>query len=473
MSTSTAMPVFRDFPERFRGSVFRPGDTGYDDARRIFNLRRMSTPALIARCADVADVQASMRYAAEHGTPVAVRGGGHLDGYAAPEGALVLDMSGMRGVTVDPERRVVRAEAGVLLGEFDRATQEHGLATTTGTVTHTGIAGLTLGGGVGFLMRRFGTTVDNLLCCDLVTTGGEAITASADEHPDLFWALRGGGGNFGVVTSFEYRLHPVGPEVARAMLIYPLDQAAEILAQLEEYMRDAPREVMSIVALAPARGLPVPDDLTDKPALIVIAGHTGNPDLAERDLAPVLDAGVPAVKVVERVPYTELNATLDALAPWDHRLHTRGGFLPGLGDEVISLMVERAAQAPPPCGPTPNTALAMWSMGGAVHDFPEDSTAFSRTDARWIFEALAVWQDQGADEAHIAWVDSVDAAMREHRLPNAYINLGAAADPDWLHDAYGGAARYDRLLKAKAQWDPGNLLRFNKNIRPRAAAVSG
>ncbi|EFC81451.1 FAD-binding oxidoreductase [Parafrankia sp. EUN1f] len=460
------MTAFSDFPGSFRGPVLRPGDSGYDSAREIFNRRAMSTPALIARCADAQDIQTAMRYAARNRMPVAIRGGGHMtEGFAAPRDALVLDMSLLRAVTVDPERRLVRAQPGVLLGEFDRATQRHGLATTAGTVTTTGVAGLTLGGGVGFLMRQFGVTVDNLVSCDVVTAAGEVVQASETENPDLFWALRGGGGNFGVVTSFQYRAHQVGPEVVRGRLIYPIDQAAELLPRIGEYLHTAPRDVMAILALGTGPDLPeMPDSVRAKPALIVILGYTGNPAMADRVLEPLERFGKPAVRLIEKTAYTVLNSTLDVLAPWQRSWHTTGGYLSGLTEDVAVLLVEKAIEAPT-LGPTSATGVALWAMGGAVEDVAEESMAFSRANAAYIFEAIANWQDPGHAEPLTGWVDSLAAAIRPHRLPNAYINLGVADRPDWLRDAYG-AAKYQRLVELKTRWDPDNLLRFNKNISP-------
>ena len=454
------------FAPGFGGELLRDGDAGYDEARHIFNSRLKGRPELIARATGVADVERTMRWAHETGTPVAIRGGGHMDGYAAPDGAVLLDLSQLRGIEVDGEARVARAEAGVLLGELDAATQAHGLATTAGTVTHTGVAGLTLGGGVGFLMRRFGVTVDNLLSCEVVTTAGKRLTASEEENADLFWALRGGGGNFAVVTRFEYRLHELGPDVARGLMVYPLEQAPAVLRNLDEYMRTAPRQAMIIAALTQARGLPVPPDLAGKPALILIIGYTGDPDEAEAALAPVLECGEPALSKVERTAYTTLNGTLNQLAPWDHRWHLRGGYLEGLGDKVIEGFVASAEAAPTTTDVAPpNATIAVWSMGGAMDDFAEDSVAFSRVGARWFYEAVGAWKSNDDDDAHIAWADDIDAFMAPHRLSNGYINLGTSADPNWLRNAYG-PEKYARLTELKREWDPHNLLRFNKNIEP-------
>jgi len=466
------MTDFPEFPASFRGQRFRAGDDGYDEARRIFNSRLRGTPALIARAVDADDVATAVRWASETGTPIALRGGGHMDGWAAPEGALVLDLSGMRAIEIDAEARVARAEAGVLLGELDAATQGHGLATTAGTVTHTGIAGLTLGGGIGFLMRRFGATVDNLLSCEVVTMAGERLVASRSENAELFWALCGGGGNFGVVTRFEYRLHEVGPQVARGLMVYPLDQAEAVLRNLAAVMDGLPREAVVIAALTQARGLPVPPGLLGKPALVLIIGYTGDPADAEAALAPVVGFGEPAVKRLEPTPYTVLNATLNVLAPWEHRWHLRGGYLGALTDAVIAGLVARAAAAPQTTDvEPPNATVALWSMGGALDDVDEDATAFSRAGVRWLFEAVGSWKSAGDDAAHVAWADDVDAFMADHRLPNAYINLGSSADPDWLRSAYG-PQKYERLEQLKAQWDPQNLLRFNKNIAPKVTATA-
>ncbi|MBA2812988.1 FAD-binding oxidoreductase [Streptomyces sp. KM273126] len=466
--TSPASPTHDDFPADFRGAVLRPGEDGYDQARVVFNGRAAdSGPALIARCTDEDDVATALRHASARDLPVAVRGGGHgTDGHAMPGGALVLDLSGMREITVDPDTRTVRAQAGVLLGELDAAAQEHGLVVPSGTVTSTGVAGLTLGGGIGHLMRRFGATVDNLLACEMVTVDGRKVRADEKENPDLFWALRGGGGNFGVVTAFEYRAHPLGPDVVSGQIIFPGDQAAAVLAQLPAFMADAPRELGLATALTFAPPLPaMPEEAHGKLVLILIPVHTGDFADAEKTIAKLAALGTPLVNTVQRTTWLKTNSMLDATAPYGWRTNARGGYIASLTERVIDTLVQRTAASPNLPGTI--TAINVWSLGGAIsEDAEEDATAFSRAGASWLWEAATVWTEPEHDTPYDAWADATAAAMRPHTLPNAYINLTQDQGEAWRRSVYGSEAKYQRLAGIKAVWDPRNLLRHNKNIAP-------
>ncbi|MEV7890036.1 FAD-binding oxidoreductase [Streptomyces sp. NPDC002817] len=469
MSSSTPTSLaHRDFPFDFRGTVLRPGDEGYDGARVVFNGRAADHgPALIARCADEDDVATALRYASARDLPVAVRGGGHgSDGHAMPGDALVLDLSGMRGITVDPDTRTVRAQAGVLLGELDAAAQEHGLVVPSGTVTSTGVAGLTLGGGIGHLMRRFGATVDNLLACEMVTVDGRKVRADEKENPDLFWALRGGGGNFGVVTAFEYRAHPLGPDVVSGMIVFPGDQAAAVLAELPAFMARAPRELGLATALTYAPPLPdLPQEAHGKLILNLIPVHTGDFEDAEKTIAALAALGTPLVNTVRRTTWLETNSMLDVTAPYGLRAGARGGYLASLTESAIDALVERVTAAPN--FPGTITAVNVWSLGGAIsEDVDEDATAFSRAGASWLWETATVWTDPEQDAAFDAWAGTTVAALRPHTLPNAYINLTEDQGEAWRRGVYGSEAKYRRLTETKAAWDPRNLLRHNKNIAP-------
>ncbi|MFI1337501.1 FAD-binding oxidoreductase [Streptomyces sp. NPDC020845] len=470
--TSPASPAHADFPADFRGAVLRPGQDGYDQARVVFNGRTADTrPALIARCADEEDVATALRYASARDLPVAVRGGGHgSDGHAMPGGALVLDLSGMREISVDPDTRTVRAQAGVLLGELDAATQEHGLVVPSGTVTSTGVAGLTLGGGIGHLMRRFGATVDNLLACDMITVDGRKVRADEKENPDLFWALRGGGGNFGVVTAFEYRAHPLGPDVVSGQIVFPGDQAAAVLAQLPAFMADAPRKLGLATALTFAPPLPtLPEEAHGKLVLILIPVHTGDFADAEEITGRLAALGTPVANTVRRTTWLQTNSMLDATAPYGLRTGARGGYLASLTTSAIETLVERVTASPNPPGTI--TAVNIWSLGGAIsEDVDEDATAFSRADATWLWETATVWTEPEQDGPFDAWADATALAMRPHTLPNAYINLTEDQGEAWLRGVYGSEAKYRRLAEIKAVWDPRNLLRHNKNIAPAPSA---
>ncbi|RZB14586.1 FAD-binding oxidoreductase [Streptomyces sp. F001] len=469
-STPTS-PTHSDFPADFRGTVLRPGDDGYDQARAVFNGRAADHgPALIARCADEDDVATALRYASARDLPVAVRSGGHgSDGHAMPGGALVIDLSGLREITVDPDTRTVRAQAGVLLGELDAAAQEYGLVVPSGTVTTTGVAGLTLGGGIGHLMRRFGATVDNLLACEMITVDGRKVRADETENPDLFWALRGGGGNFGVVTAFEYRAHPLGPDVVSGMIVFPGDQAAAVLAQLPAFMADAPRELGLAAALTFAPPLPaVPEEAYGKPILMLIPVHTGDFAEAEKTVTALAGLGAPVLNTVRRTTWLETNSMLDATAPYGWRANARGGYLAALTAPVIDTLLERLAASPNLPGTV--TAINVWALGGAIsEDVDEEATAFSRAGASWLWETATLWTQAEHDAPYDAWADATTTAMQPHSLSNAYINLTDDQGEAWRRDVWGSGAKYRRLAEIKAEWDPRNLLRHNKNIAPAGA----
>ncbi|MBE8477354.1 FAD-binding oxidoreductase [Streptomyces sp. 3R004] len=462
------MPAYDDFADGFRGSVLRSRDDGFEDARVVFNGRTAdTTPALIARCTDKDDVAAALRYASARDLPVAVRGGGHgADGHAMPGGALVLDLSGMRETSVDPQTRTVRAQAGVVLGELDAATQEHGLVVPSGTVTTTGIAGLTLGGGIGHLMRRFGATVDSLLACEMITVDGRKVRADEKENPDLFWALRGGGGNFGVVTAFEYRAHPLGPGVVSGQIVFPGEQAAAVLSKLHALMADAPRELGLGTTLTVAPPLPELTEATHgKPVLILIPCYTGPLQNAEEVIERLSMLGTPVLNTVGPTTWLATNSMLDAIVPYGRRTTIRGGYLATLDQPVVDALLERLADVPD----TPGTmsTINVWSLGGAIsEDVGEDATAFSRTGASWLWECAPVWTERDHDAQFDKWADATVSALRPYTLPNAYTNLTQDMGEAWRRGVFGSEAKYRRLAEIKAVWDPRNLLRHNKNIAP-------
>ncbi|WP_369029642.1 MULTISPECIES: FAD-binding oxidoreductase [Streptomyces] len=471
MTTAPTSNQHLDFPADFRGAVFRPGDDGYDEARAVYNGRAAdSGPALIARCTDEDDVVTVLRYASAGDIPIAVRGGGHMsDGLAMPGGALVVDLSAMRAVSVDPETRVVRAQPGVLLGELDAATQEHGLVVPAGTVTSTGVAGLTLGGGIGHLMRRFGATVDNLLACEMVTVDGRKVRADEKENPELFWALRGGGGNFGIVTSFEFQAHPLGPDVVSGQIIFPGDQAASILAKIPGHMADAPRELGLLIAITDAPPLPaLPEEAHGQPVLVLMPVYSGDPETADKVIEPLAALGHPVANLVGRMPWLQANSMLDAIAPYGVRMTLRGGYLPALTGEVIDVLLERAAVVPR--HPTASTTFNVWCLGGAIsEDVDEDAVAFSREGAAFLWEAVNMWQTPEHDAQYEEWAEATLAAVRPHALANGYTNLTHDQGEEWRRGVHGSPEKFRRLTEVKTEWDPRNLLRFNKNITPADA----
>jgi FAD/FMN-containing dehydrogenase len=459
-AATTGLGPLRD---SMRGPVLAPGDEGYDAARAIWNGAIDRRPACIARCAGVADVVAAVRFAREHNLLVAVRSGGHgVGGHAVCDGGLVIDLSPMKGIRVDPAARTARAEAGVLWGELDRETQLHGLATVGGIVTHTGIAGLTLGGGIGWLMRKHGATVDNLLSVDLVTAEGELLTASGDENSDLFWGIRGGGGNFGVVTSFEYRLHPVGPTVLAGPIFHPFEDAREVLAFYREFIATAPDELTTIFELTVAQPLPfLPEDVHGKPIVMVGACHAGPPEEGIEVVRPLKGFGNPIADLLEPKLYTELQSMFDPFVPHGWHRYWKSVELPPLTDEAIDTLVEHAGAVT-----SPKSYCIVFQLGGALARVGEGETAFSQRDAAHNVNINAVWTvDDPEGERHVAWARDFFSAMQPHAGGRVYVNFLGQEGAERVRQAYGDR-QYERLVELKRAYDPTNFFRLNQNIEP-------
>jgi FAD/FMN-containing dehydrogenase len=467
--------AFADFPSSFRGAVVRPGDEGYAEARKIPNARHDHLhPAIIVRCSDADDVVTAVRYANEQDIAIALRGGGHgIDGFAMPDGAFVIDLSPMKGISVDPQTGVARVEAGCLLGEMDAATQEHGLVVPSGTVSETGVGGLILGGGLGYNTRRHGMTVDNLISVDVVTADGRKLRASADENADLFWGLRGAGHNLAIATSFEVQAHPIGPEVTSGLIIYPIDAAVPILSQIDDFMASTRREMTVYPVVLPAPPLPgLPEAMIGVPIFVLIVVYTGPLDGAEEEVAKVAALGEPLANMVGPSSWMQANSILDVLAPPGRRQHSRGGYLGAITPEIAQIVVEHVSSAPAPTGPGPSCAVAFPAMGGAADDFDEDATAFSRVGAKWLWEVLGQWDPPESDAEYDGWVDGVMDALKPFSLRNGYVNLSTDQGPDWLEGLYGSADKWNRILELKAEWDPDNRLRHNKNVKVAKAAAT-
>jgi FAD/FMN-containing dehydrogenase len=448
---------------RFGGSVILPADPGYDAARTIWNGAIDRRPACIARCTGAADVVAAVGFARERDLLVAVRAGGHgVGGHALCDGGLVIDLSLMKGIRVDPVAQTARAEAGVLWGELDRETQLHGLATVGGIVTHTGVAGLTLGGGIGWLMRKHGATVDNLVSVDLVTADGEVLTASEDENPDLFWGVRGGGGNFGIVTSFEFRLHPVGPIILAGLLFHPLEEAPEVLRFYRELAAAAPDELTTIVELELAPPLPLlPEDVHGKPVVMVGACYAGRPEDGAEVVRPLKQFGNPIVDLLEPKPYLALQSMFDPLVPHGWHRYWKSVELPPLTDEAIDRLIEHTSRIT-----SPRSYTIMLQLGGALGRVPEDATAFGQRDAAHNVVINAVWtEDDQEGDRHTAWAGAFFDALQPHTRDRVYVNFLGDEGPDRVRQAYGDA-RYDRLVELKRAYDPTNFFRLNQNIEP-------
>jgi FAD/FMN-containing dehydrogenase len=440
----------------FSGLVLRPGDEGYEEARHVHNGMVDKRPALILRCLGTADIVAAVNLAREQGLEVSIRGGGHnVAGKAVTDGGLMIDLSLMKGIHVDAAHRTARAQGAVTWAELNRETQLHGLAVTGGVVSTTGIAGLTLGGGFGWTMAALGLAVDNLLSVEIVTADGRVLTASDDENADLFWAVRGGGGNFGVVSSFEYRLHPVGPIITGGVIVHPFDAAGELLRFYRGIGDTLPDEAAFFPALIHA-----PDGSGAKFAGLLV-GHIGPAEQAQRDLEPVLKWGSPLDVQVGPMPYTMINAMLDGGFPKGALNYWKTTFLSSLSDEAIDTAVARFADCP-----SPMSAIVLEHFRGAVCRIPVDATAVPHRKPALNFVVASVWTDPSQTDANIAWTRETYDAMQPFAADRQYVNYVAADDPEEsVRNAYG--ENYDRLVDVKTAYDPENLFRLNVNIRPR------
>jgi FAD/FMN-containing dehydrogenase len=439
----------------FGGKLLKSGDVGYDDARRVHNGLIDKHPALIARCVGVADIVAAVTLARAQDLEVAVRGGGHnVAGRATVEGGIMIDLSLMKGIHVDAKASKARAQGGVTWNEFNRETQIHGLACTGGVVSSTGVAGLTLGGGLGWLMGRHGLALDNLVSAEVVTADGKVLNASAEENADLFWALRGGGGNFGVVASFEFRLHPIGPMVTGGLVAYPFDRAKEVLNRYREVTAKTPDD-MTVVA-----GLIHAGDGSGAKLAAMATGHCGSAKAAEIDLAAVRSLPNPALDSIGPIPYSQLNSMLDGAYPKGALNYWKSSFLAELSDQAIACMIACFGKCPTPMG-----QLLLEHFHGEVSRRPIAETAFAYRATGYNFLILAEWMDASITEQCIAWARETFAAMKPFMANTRYVNyLGDDEALEAVGAAYG--PNYRRLQQIKAKYDPANFFHMNQNIRP-------
>ena len=442
---------------RVRGPVLTAADAGYDAARRIWNAMIDKRPALIVRCAGAADVLEAVRFAAAHEVLVSVRGGGHnVAGTAVCDGGLMIDLSLMKGIQVDPAARAAWAQPGLLWQEFDHEMQAFGLATTGGVVGETGIAGLTLGGGVGWLVRQYGLTCDNLLAADMVTADGQLRRATPEENGDLFWALRGGGGNFGVVTAFHYRLHPVSTVLA-GLVIHPRDAARNVIRFHRDFITSAPEELTSYIGLITA-----PDG---QPVVALASCYCGDLGEGERVLRPLREFGSPLVDDIKPIPYTAMQGVFGPAFPWGNRNYWKSSFLRALPDAAVDVVVEQANRSQ-----SPLSVVALEYYGGAASRVTADATAFPHRAATFNCLILGQWRDPAEDPVHVGWARDGWEAVRPWSSGAAYLNaLGDDESAQAVRDAYG--ANYSRLAALKAKFDPNNLFRLNQNIAPQEGPV--
>jgi FAD/FMN-containing dehydrogenase len=446
----------------FGGSVLTSSDAAFDDARKIWNGAIDRKPAVIARCSEAADVVAALRYARQHELLVSVRGGGHgVAGHAMNDGGIVIDLSQLRRVRVDPVSRTALAEPGVLWRDFDQVTQAAGLATTGGIVTHTGIAGLTLGGGIGWLMRAYGTTADNLIAADLVTADGSLVRAGDQDDPELLWGLRGGGGNFGIVTSFRYRLHELGPTVLAGPVVWPMDDAAEVMRFYRDFCRTAPDRLTTITQYRTLPAFPAfPAEFHGRKVLQVGTVWAGDLVEGQRVLAPLRGFGRPLFDLVGPKPYVANQGANDKAVPHGWHYYWKSADLPDLGDETIDIMTEHALRMR-----SPRSYCILFQLGGAVGRVGEDETAYSHRAAAFNVNINGVWlpeENRGDEES--AWVRGLFTALEPYQL-GVYVNFLMDEGPERVRQAYG-EAKYRRLVALKDRLDPHNVFRMNQNIAP-------
>lgn len=466
MSIDTAKGVLGDatvaeLEAGLRGSVVRPGDPDYESARAVWNAAHDKHPALVVRCAGTADVVRAVEFARSQDLLVAVRGGAHsIAGFSTCDDGIVIDLSSMKGAVVDPVRRRVVAQAGMTWGDLDHETQAFGLAVTGGLISTTGISGFTLGGGVGWLLRRHGLASDNLTAAEVVTADGRVVRADAHEHPELFWALRGGGGNFGVVTSLEYRLHPVGPQVLGGLIVYPLEQARQVVTGWRELIADAPDDLTTVVNLTTAPPLPfLPEEVHGTRVAVVLGMYAGDLAAGELAVAPLRTLGTPIADLMGPVPYTGMQSLVDPL--WTagaHNYFTSAFIEPS--DAALDAVLRRHLTTP-----TPFSEVHLHQLGGAFARVPAQATAFSQRDASVLCNVVARSPDAADFGAHVGWARDTREEIARHGRGTMYVNFTGDAAEDKVRASYPGPV-HDRLVGVKDAYDPTNLFRLNQNIRP-------
>jgi FAD/FMN-containing dehydrogenase len=456
-----AAEALQSFKASIKGSVVSAEDPGYDELRKVWNAMIDRRPALIVRCTGTADVVHAVRLAREHRILVSVRGGGHnIAGLAVCEGGLMIDMSLLRGVWVDPSQRVARAQAGCTLGDVDRETQLHGLAAVFGFVSATGIAGLTVGGGFGYLTRRYGWTCDTLQSMEVVTADCRVLRVSADENPDLFWALRGGSGNFGIVTSFEYRLYPVGPEILGGAIAWRGEDTKQVLDAYRAFSTDAPRELTSVAIMRIAPPAPwLPKEIHGKPIVAVFVCHAGDVEDGERLISRLRRVGQPVADIVTRRPYTQMQSLLDATQPKGRRYYWKSHYLADVDPGMIELTAAHVARIP-----SPHSGIIVFHVKGALNELPDDHSPVGNRDAAYVLNISSAWENRDEDELNIRWARECFEAMRPCSTGGVYINfLTEEEGSDRIEAAYG-RANLQKLAALKRKYDPDDFFRHTKRV---------
>jgi len=454
------MATLDELRARVHGQTIVPGDAGYDDARKVYNGMIDRRPSVIVRCTDAADVMATVQFAQELGKDLSIRGGSHsVPGFGTNDGGVVIDLAPMNGIRVDPQSRTVRAEGGCTWGGFNHATYAFGLATTGGIIASTGIAGLTLGGGIGYLTRAFGLSCDNLISADVVTADGRFLVASKKQNEDLFWALQGGGGNFGVVTSFEYQLHPV-KDIVAGLFFFPVDRARDVLQFYSEYIQSAPEELGMFPAFQIAPPLPfiAPAD-HGKTFIILVCCWAGRPEDADKIFAPIRKVAPIVAEMVSPMPYPTLNGLFDPLLPAGLQHYWKAAFATDLTDGAIKAHLEFGPKVP-----AVSATMHIYPINGACSRVAPDATAFAYRDAKFATVIAGMWPDPADNEKNIKWVKDYYRALQPHSSSGGYVNFMAGDDQERIRDNYKG--NYNRLVTIKKKYDPANLFHMNQNIKP-------
>ncbi|MBU0637224.1 MAG: FAD-binding oxidoreductase [Planctomycetes bacterium] len=453
--------IVQAFKAGFSGPVLGPDDAAYEETRKIWNAMIDRRPGLIVRCTGTTDIVHAVRFAHQHQFLISVRGGGHnIAGLAVCEGGLMIDLSLMKGIWVDPQGRTARAQAGCTLGDVDRETQLHGLAAVLGFVSATGIAGLTVGGGFGYLTRKHGWTCDTLVSMEVVTATGEVVRAAADENAELFWALRGGSGNFGIVTSFEYTLFPVGPEILGGAIAWRAEDAKEVLEFYRQFTATAPRETTCVAALRLAPPAPwLPKEIHGKPIILIFVCHSGDIEEGEAIVAPMRAFGKPVADIITRRPYTQMQSMLDATQPKGRRYYWKSHYLPEVDPMAIEVLIDHAARIS-----SPHSAILLFHLQGAIGELPANHSPVGNRDAAFVLNIAGSWENAADDAANLRWARDCFEATQAFSTGGTYINfLNEEEGQDRIQAAYG-KPNLARLAVLKKQYDPDNLFRHTKNL---------